>query len=403
MSKIPSVSSRAQRVPPSPIRKLVPFADKAIKEGAMVYRLNIGQPDIATPKQMIDAMKNFDLNIIAYGRSDGEPQLKREFSRYYHRNGIDIMEDQIIVTTGGSEAITFAMSACASPGEEILVFEPFYTNYNGFASLLGIELKPITTTIDDGFHLPPADKIRQAITDRTRAILICTPNNPTGVVLSTDELLTLTEIANDANIFIISDEVYREFCYGDTEHTSILQIYNSESNSILVDSISKRFSACGARIGCIASRNEEVLSAIIRMAQARLCPPVIEQIGTIAALRIPFEEYIGSMVSEFKARRDVLTNELKGIDGVVFREPEGAFYIQVKLPVENSEDFAVWMLTDYRSEHNETVMLAPGAGFYATEGLGLNEVRIAYVLNTDDIKRAINCLRDGLCLYKNRT
>jgi len=395
-----SISIRARQVPASPIRKLVPLADKAKGEGVKVYHLNIGQPDIETPRQMIDAMKSFDFTLLAYGRSDGEPALKREFAKYYQRNGIDIFEDQLIVTTAGSEAIIFAMAAVASPGEEILVFEPFYTNYNGFSAILGVMLKPIRTKIENGFHLPPQKEIESAITEKTRAIMICTPNNPTGTVFTNEEMILLSEIARKHNLFIISDEVYREFCYGDIEHTSILQIENTDDNAILVDSISKRFSACGARIGCVVSRNKKVMASIMCMAQARLCPPIVEQIGAIAALQLPLESYILGMVEKFKSRRDTLVRGLSGIEGVSFGKPEGAFYIQAKLPVKDAEKFASWLLTDFRTNEKETVMVAPGNGFYATKGAGLDEIRIAYVLNEDDLIRATNCLREALLIYK---
>ncbi|MGQ9705663.1 MAG: pyridoxal phosphate-dependent aminotransferase [bacterium] len=396
------ISARARHIPPSPIRKLVPLADRAKAEGMKVYHLNIGQPDIETPRQMIDAMKSFDFTVLAYGRSDGEPALKKEFARYYQRNGIDVLEEQIIVSTAGSEAIIFAISATCSPDEEILVFEPFYTNYNGFASILGVRLKPIRTNIENGFHLPTEDEILTKITDKTRAMMICTPNNPTGTVLTNEEMVILSEIAREHNLFIISDEVYREFCYGDIEHTSILQIENIDDNAILVDSISKRFSACGARIGCVASRNKDVMESIMCMAQARLCPPIVEQIGAISALQLPLENYILGMIDKFKSRRDTIVKELSSIEGISFRKPEGAFYIQAKLPVKDTEHFASWLLTDYKSKDNETVMVAPGNGFYASKGAGLDEIRIAYVLNEDDLVRAVNCLREALQLYKDK-
>jgi aspartate aminotransferase len=396
-----SISTRAREVPASPIRKLVPLADRAKSEGVKVYHLNIGQPDIETPRQMIDAMKSFDFTVLAYGRSDGEPALKREFAKYYQRNRIDLFEDQIIVTTAGSEAIIFAIAAVTSPGDEVIVFEPFYTNYNGFAAILGVQLKPIKTGIENGFHLPPVNEITSAIADKTRAIMICTPNNPTGAIFTNKEMVTLSEIARKYNLFIISDEVYREFCYGNIEHTSVLQIENIDDNAILVDSISKRFSACGARIGCVASRNKEVMASIMCMAQARLCPPIVEQIGTIAALQLPLESYILGMIEKFKSRRDTLVKELSGIEGISFGKPEGAFYIQAKLPVDDAEHFASWLLTDYRNKDKETVMVAPGNGFYATEGAGLDEIRIAYVLNEDNLIKAMNCLKEALIRYKN--
>lgn len=393
------ISERASNVPSSPIRKLVPFADKAKEEGKKVYHLNIGQPDILSPTPMIEAIKEIDLNIISYGRSDGEPALKKEFSRYYQRNAIDITERDLLVTTAGSEALLFALNIVASPGDEVLVFEPFYTNYNGFAAQASVKLVPITTSAEDGFHLPDRKTITDKITNKTKAILICTPNNPTGTVLSLDEMLMLGEIVKEHGLFIISDEVYREFCYGDTDHISVLHLEELDEHAIMVDSVSKRFSACGARIGCIVSRNEEVMSASLRMGQARLSPPVIEQIGVISALRIPEQDYIVPTIEEYEKRRDLLFKRLSDIEGIFTLKPEGAFYMNVRLPVDDSEEFVKWLLTEYESDNRETVMLAPSAGFYATGGLGVDEVRIAYVLCEEDLKKAMDCFEEGLKKY----
>jgi aspartate aminotransferase len=394
------ISERAKSVPPSPIRKLVPFADRAKREGKKVYHLNIGQPDISSPREMIEAIKNIDLPIIAYGRSDGEPALKEELVRYYQRNAIDINPEELLVTTAGSEALIFAMNIVASPGDEIIVFEPFYTNYNGFSAQASVNLVPVTTRVENGFHLPPQEEIEDKITDKTKAILYCNPNNPTGTVLTIEEITALSEIVKKHDLFLIADEVYREFCYDDTEHISVMHIDGLEENAIMVDSISKRFSACGARIGCIVSRNEEVISSALRMGQARLCPPVIEQIGVISALKIPEKDYIGKTIKEYEKRRNYVFKRLEKMEGVFTLKPEGAFYMNVRLPVEDSEKFVIWLLSEYQSKDGETVMLAPSAGFYATEGMGKNEVRIAYVLNEDDLKRAMDCLEEALKIYK---
>lgn len=395
-----NISKRAMKVPPSPIRKLVPFADEAKKSSKKVYHLNIGQPDILSPLPMLTAIKEIDLTIIAYGRSDGEPALKEEFVRYYQRNAIDITERELLVTTAGSEALIFAMNIVASPGDEIIVFEPFYTNYNGFSAQSSVNLVPITTKAEDGFHLPTRDVIEKKITKKTKAILICSPNNPTGTVLTLDEMVMISEIARENDLFIISDEVYREFCYDDTEHISVMHMEALEDNAIMVDSISKRFSACGARIGCIVSRNEDVMSAALRLGQARLSPPVIEQIGAIAALKLHESKYIIPTIAEYERRRDFVFNRLEDMDGVFTLKPEGAFYMNVRFPVDDAEEFVIWLLTEYSSKDGETVMLAPTSGFYATPGLGKDEARLAYVLCEEDLSKAMDCLEDALGKYK---
>jgi len=394
------ISDRAKSVPPSPIRKLVPLADEAKKAGRKVYHLNIGQPDLPSPPDMIKAIKNMDLTIVAYGRSDGEPALKEEFVRYYQKNAIDITEKQLLVTTAGSEALLFAMNIVTSPGDEIIVFEPFYTNYNGFAAQSSIKLIPVTTTVEDGFHLPERKVIEDKITKKTRAIMVCSPNNPTGTVLTLDEMVMLGEVVIENDLFIISDEVYREFCYDDINHISVMHVDGLDEHAIMVDSVSKRFSACGARIGCIVSRNEGVMDSAMRFGQARLSPPVIEQIGIISALRVAEHEYIKPTIEEYERRRNFLFDRLVEMDGVFTLKPEGAFYMNVRLPVEDTDDFSRWLLTDYVSENNETVMLAPSSGFYATPGAGRDEARIAYVLCIDDLSRAMDCLEDALKRYR---
>lgn len=390
-------SRRAQQTPPSPIRKLVPLSIEAKRRGINVYHLNIGQPDIETPKSYLDAVRDYPYKVLEYGNSQGQLSFRQKFAEYYKANGIDVNPEQILITTGGSEAIMFAMLAVADAGDNILVFEPFYTNYNGYAVMTDIELVPVRTFPETGYHLPPRNEIEKKINSRTRAILICSPNNPTGTVLTRNELMMIAEIADKYNIFIIADEVYREFVY-EGVHTSILHISELEERGIIVDSISKRFSACGARIGTIVTKNKFIMDCVIKMGQARLCPPTIEQYAAEMTLSELQPDYFIKMAEEYKQRRDVTIEELSKINGAFCKKPAGAFYIMVRLPVANIEDFAKWMLTDF-SDNNETTMIAPGPGFYATPGLGFSEARIAYVLEAKLMRRAIQILAKGLREY----
>ncbi|MFQ5870403.1 MAG: pyridoxal phosphate-dependent aminotransferase, partial [Candidatus Zixiibacteriota bacterium] len=363
-----------------------------------VYHLNIGQPDIATPKEFMNAIKNFDQEVLAYGHSQGSIEFRERLSAYYSRYDIELSPEEIVVTTGGSEAIIFAMMVVCEPGEEIIVPEPFYTNYNGFAVEAGVNLVPVTTYAEAGFHLPGKKEIRSEITSKTRAIIFCSPNNPTGTVFTKRDLETLGELAIEHNLFLLSDEVYREFIYEGT-HTSIMNIPGVENRAILLDSISKRFSACGARIGCLASKNREVVETALRFGQARLCSPSIEQYGAMAALSLQ-EDYFRSMADEYRRRRDAVYEALMQIPGTVCEKPSGAFYIMAKLPVDDIEVFSQWMLTDFRLD-SETTMIAPGPGFYATPGRGKDEARLAYVLNVEDLKKAMKALAVGIEKYNS--
>jgi aspartate aminotransferase len=395
----PQVSQRANAMPPSPIRKLVPFADEAKKKGIKIYHLNIGQPDIPTPPEFMNAVRNYREEVLAYGNSKGSQKYLSGLVHYYEKNDIQVEERDIQVTTGGSEAIIFAMICVADVGDEIIVFEPFYTNYNGFAQMADVRLVPVTLHAENGFHLSTREIIEERITSKTRAVLICSPNNPTGTVYTRDEMEMIAEIAKKRDLFVLSDEVYREFIY-EGEHTSIMHIEGISDRAILMDSVSKRYSACGARIGCLVSKNQEVMDAALRMGQARLCSPSIEQFGAASALAIG-DDYFEKMALEYQKRRDTVYDELMKIPGVVCLKPSGAFYIMAKLPVRDIEDFAKWMLTDF-SLDGETTMIAPGPGFYATPGKGQDEARIAYVLNVDDLKKAMRILARGIGTYNKK-
>jgi aspartate aminotransferase len=393
----PNISERGLSTPASPIRQLAPFAEKAKEKGIKVYHLNIGQPDIHTPQEFYNAVKNFDESVLAYGPSNGLNEFRNILMAYYHRNGFSTVENQdIMVTTAGSEAVLFSMMAVASPGEEILTFEPFYPNYNGFAKMAGIQLIPVSTDPETGYHLPDMNHIESKITSKTKAILICSPNNPTGTVYGKDEMEGLRDIALKYNLFVLSDEVYREFVF-DGEYTGILSFPELSQNAILMDSLSKRYSACGARIGCIVSKNSEVLETVLKFGQARLCPPTLEQVASIALVQHG-DQYFSDMLKEYKTRRDTIYDLLMDIPGVQCKKPEGAFYLMVTFPVDDIERFSQWLLTDFDIER-ETTMIAPGPGFYASSGKGRQEARIAYVLNTDDIRRAIFIVKEGLKKY----
>ena len=396
----PRISQRAKDMPPSPIRKLVPLADAAKKKGIKIYHLNIGQPDIPTPREFMEAVRHYDEEVLAYGNSKGLQQFLSGLVQYYKRRNILVEEKDIQVTTGGSEAIIFAMICAAAVGDEIIIFEPFYTNYNSFAKMADMKLVPLTLQAENGFHLPPKEKIVEKITPKTKAISICSPNNPSGTVYTREEMEMIAQICREHDLFVLSDEVYREFIY-EGKHTSIMHIEGIEDRAILLDSISKRYSACGARIGCLVSKNEEVMSAALRLGQSRLCSPTIEQVGATAALVIQ-DNYFERMAQEYKRRRDTVYEALMKIPGIVCLKPSGAFYIMAKLPVKDIEDFTRWMLTDFDSD-GETTMIAPGPGFYATPGKGQNEARIAYVLNVDDLKKAMQVLAKGIETYNQRS
>ncbi len=396
---MPSISHRGGHMPPSPIRKLVPFADAAKKRGTKVYHLNIGQPDIETPKSIMDAVRNTNMKVLEYSPSAGFESYRNKLATYYQRNNIDVTSADIIVTTGGSEAILFAIMTCMDAGDEIIIPEPFYANYNGFAITSDVKVVPIPSGIETGFSLPPIEEFEKAITPRTRAIMICNPNNPTGYLYSAEELNVLKEICLKHNLFLLSDEAYREFCYDDRKHISALSLPGLEQHAILLDTISKRYSACGGRIGAFVTKNKEVVSAAMKFAQARLSPPSFAQILGEAAVDLP-ADYFSGIHAEYNSRRDLLVNRLNAMPGVTCPMPGGAFYAIAQLPVDNAEQFCQWLLESF-SYNGATVMMAPAAGFYATPGKGKSEVRLAYVLNTDAINGAMDCLEVALKEYKN--
>ena len=396
---MPVISHRGAQMPPSPIRKLVPFAEAAKKRGVKVYHLNIGQPDIETPPTILDAVRHTDIKVLEYSHSAGFESYRKKLVQYYKHNGIDINHNQIIVTTGGSEAILFAIMSCLDPGDEIIIPEPFYANYNGFATGAGVKIVPIPSGIEDGFSLPPIDAFEKAVTTRTKAIMICNPNNPTGYLYSGAELEVLKEICLKHDLFLFSDEAYREFCYDGRKHISALSMAGLEENAILMDTISKRYSACGGRIGAFITRNQQVLDAAMKFAQARLSPPSFAQILGEAAVDLP-NNYFDAVHAEYTSRRDLLVKRLKAMKGVTCPLPGGAFYAMAKLPVDDSEKFCQWLLESF-SHNGATIMMAPAAGFYATPGKGKNEVRLAYVLNNEDINAAMDCLEAALGSYNS--
>ncbi|MFO0723796.1 MAG: pyridoxal phosphate-dependent aminotransferase [Myxococcota bacterium] len=397
---MPRLSERAKKLPSSPIRKLVPFADEARARGVHVHQLNIGQPDVETPRAMIEAYRRFNAKVLAYGPSPGLSELREAIARYYERCGVKLKGSEVCVTNGGSEALLFAFAAICDPGDEILVFEPFYANYNGFAAMLGCTVRPIPSSSHNGFHLPPDATIEAAINAKTRLIVVGSPGNPTGVVYTKEEMLRLGAIAKKHDLFLVSDEVYREFVYDGVVATSALAIPGCEDRVVVVDSVSKRFSACGARIGCTVSKNEELNAAFLRQAQARLCPATVDQYAAIAAYELP-PSYFDAVVVEYKARRDALVKGLRSIPGVSTYVPEGAFYTIVDLPVEDTDAFCAWLLKDF-SYQGQTVMMAPASGFYATPGAGKQEARIAYVLNVEALEQALAVLRAGLEQYPHK-
>jgi aspartate aminotransferase len=391
------LSDRGKAMPASPIRKLAPVADAAKKRGVKVYHLNIGQPDIETPPEIFNAISNYHDKVLSYGPSGGLAELRLAVKEYFDDCAIRLEIDHIWITTGGSEAISFALMTVCDPGDEVIVFEPFYTNYNGFAIAAGITLVPIATSVKDGFRPPIRELILKKISKRTHAIIICSPNNPTGTVYTQEELFIISKICREHNLFLISDEVYREFIYDTKVHTSALSLPKMDDRVIVVDSISKRFSACGARIGYLVSRNQQVMDTVLRFAQARLCPPTLEQIGAIAAFK-SMHRYIKPMIREYELRRNTLFAGLSQIEGVVLHKPEGAFYMMPKLPVDDTEKFSRWLLEEF-SLDNKTVMLAPASGFYASKRRGHDEVRIAYVLKQDDLIDAVKLLQQAIKDY----
>ena len=387
-------------MPESPIRKLVPFAEKAKKNGKTVFHLNIGQPDIETPKVALDAVKDFSSQVVEYSHSAGFESYRKGLASYYQSLGISVNFDDLMVTTGGSEALLFALNSCLDAGDEVIIPEPFYANYNGFSTSSGITVKPISTSIENGFALPPIDDFEKLITAKTKAILICNPGNPTGYLYSKEELERLRDLVKKHDLFLFADEVYREFCYDGNKHISVLNLDGLEDNAVVIDSTSKRYSMCGIRVGCIVSKNKEVISTALKFAQARLSPPTFGQVAGEAALSTP-KEYFDNVSNEYVSRRDLLVEGLNKIKGVICPKPKGAFYAIAKLPVDNAEKFAQWLLEEF-DYNNETLMVAPAAGFYSTEGEGYNQVRIAYVLNLVSLKKAIICLEEALKIYPGR-
>ena len=384
-------------MPESPIRKLVPFAEAAIKRGIKIIHLNIGQPDIKTPKIALDAVKNNTLEVLAYSRTEGSETYREKIAGYYAKNDIHVTADNIIVTTGGSEALSFAMGSIADNDDEIIIPEPFYANYNGFANATGIKVVPVVSNIENNFALPPIEEFEKLITPKTKAILICNPGNPTGYLYTREEIKKLATIVKKYNLFLVADEVYREFTYDNREHYSILQEEGLEENAIIVDSVSKRYSMCGARIGYLVSRNKDLIRTALKFAQARLSPPTYAQIASEAALETP-QSYFDDVKKEYEERRNILITELNKLEGVVVAQPQGAFYCIAQLPIDNADTFAQWLLEEFNL-NGETVMVAPAAGFYATEGLGTNQIRIAYVLEKEDLKRAVHILKAALKVY----
>jgi aspartate aminotransferase len=391
-----TISQRGQQMPASPIRKLVPYAEAAKKKGVKVYHLNIGQPDIETPKMALDAVRHFDFKVLEYSHSAGNESYRRKLSAYYKKVGIDVDYQQIIVTTGGSEAILFGFMSCLDAGDEVIIPEPFYANYNGFAVAANVVVVPLTSYIDNGFALPPVSEFEKLITPRTRGIVICNPNNPTGYLYSREEMETLKELVIKHNLYLFSDEAYRDFCYSG-RHISAMNLQGAENNVLMMDTISKRYSACGGRIGALVTRNQAVLDTVMKFAQARLSPPSFAQILGEAATDLP-PDYFDATRAEYLKRRDVLVDRLNRMPGVYCPNPGGAFYAMATLPVDDTDVFCQWLLESF-SYHNQTVMLAPAGGFYGTKGLGKKEVRLAYVLNTEDLNKAMDCLEKALAEY----
>ena len=398
---MPKIANKGIHMPSSPIRKLVPFADQAKKEGKKIYHLNIGQPDIETPAIMLDAIKNIDFKVWAYTHSEGIPSYREKLAGYYQKVGFDIDASNIIVTNGGSEAITIAINTCLNPGDEIIIPEPFYANYNGFTCMSDVVVKPIVSSIENGFALPAIAEFEKIITAKTKAIMICNPNNPTGYLYSREELEALKVLALKYDLYIFSDEAYREFCYDGKAFISPMHLEGLDQHVIVLDTVSKRYSACGARIGALVTKNKEVIAAALKFAQARLSPPAIGQIAGEAAIDTP-ASYFEQVNKEYTERRDLLVSELNKMEGVFCPNPGGAFYAVVRLPIDDSDKFCQWMLESFAHE-NQTVMMAPATGFYSTAGAGKNEVRLAYVLNKTDLAAALICIAEALKVYPGKT
>jgi aspartate aminotransferase len=398
---MPKISEKAILMPASPIRKLVPYAEKAKKAGKIVYHLNIGQPDIETPEVALNAVRNMDRKVIEYSHSAGFESYRNGLSAYYIKTGINVQPEDIIITTGGSEALIFGFMTTCNPGDEIIIPEPFYANYNGFAVTAGLTVVPVTATIESGFALPPVEEIEKKITAKTKAIVICNPGNPTGYLYTKEELEQLAAIVKKHDLFLYADEVYREFCYDGAVPFSVMNLTGIEDNVIMIDSVSKRYSMCGARIGALISKNKEVMAAALKFGQARLSPPTIDQIASEAALNTP-QSYFDNVVAEYVERRNIMVDGLNSIPGVFCPKPSGAFYCVAKFPVDDAEKFCQWLLEDFEFE-GQTVMMAPANGFYATKGAGQQEARIAYVLNQDSLRNAVICLREALKIYPGRT
>ena len=398
---MPKIASKAHSMPASPIRKLVPYAEQAKRDGKKVYHLNIGQPDIETPKIVLDTMSKLNLKVIEYSHSAGFQSYREGLADYYKKFGINLNpNNEIMITTGGSEALVFAFQTCLEPGDELIIPEPFYANYNGFTITTGIKVVPVTAKIENGFALPHMSEFEKLITPKTKGILICNPGNPTGYLYSKEELETLRDIVKKHDIFLFADEVYREFCYDGAEHYSCLELEGIENNVVLIDSVSKRYSMCGARVGALISKNAELMAMALKFGQARLSPPTFGQIAGEAALATP-QSYFDDVIEEYVERRDIVVDGLNKIEGVTCPKPKGAFYAIAKLPIDNSDKFCQWLLEDF-DYNGQTVMLAPATGFYATKGAGEQEVRIAYVLNKEALVNAVVCLEEALKVYPGR-
>lgn len=396
---MPSISKKGQSMPQSPIRKLVPFAEQAEKDGKSIYYLNIGQPDIKTPEIALQAVKESNIETLAYSRSEGSEAYRKKIAAYYQKHDIYVNHDNIIVTTGGSEALLFAFGSIMDVDDEIIIPEPFYANYNGFSTASGVKVVPVISKIENNFALPPIEEFEKLITPKTKAILICNPGNPTGYLYSKEEIKKLASVVKRHDLFLIADEVYREFAYDGNVHYSVMQENGLEDHAIMIDSVSKRYSMCGARVGCLVTKNKEITQTALKFAQARLSPPTLAQIASEAALETP-QSYFDAVIEEYVERRNTLIQELENIDGVKVAHPKGAFYCIAELPIKNSDDFAKWLLEAF-SLDNETVMVAPAAGFYSTPNVGLNQIRIAYVLKKERLIKAVAILREALKVYKN--
>lgn len=396
---MPTISKKGYDMPASPIRKLVPYKEEAIKNGKHIYHLNIGQPDIKTPEIALNAVKQNDIDILSYSRSEGSETYRKKLAKYYNSHDINVSHQNIIVTTGASEALLFLFSSIMDPEDEVIISEPFYANYIAFSIATGVKVVPAICSIDDDFDLPSIEIFEKLITPKTKAILICNPGNPTGSLYSKSDIEKLAALAVKNDLFLVADEVYREFVYDGKTHFSIMQANGIEQHAVIIDSVSKRYSMCGARVGCLVSKNKEVMETVLKFAQARLSPPTYAQIASEAALDTP-QSYFDEVINKYVERRDTLITELRKIEGVKVAKPKGAFYCIVELPIENSDDFAQWLLEDFDVD-GETIMVAPAGGFYSTPNIGMNQIRIAYVLNKESLIKAVNILKEALKVYKN--